>query len=177
MMEMIKSVLSGWVDHLLLAISPIDAFCILAAVLIISVAKYAGMWVYALVALPGTLAHELAHFLVALVLGARPSFPSLVPIRTGRSWRLGSVTFRVGHARALPIALAPLVLLPLALWWAGSFLRTASWPLYCMHVWIIAALVTASLPSAADWKLALPALLVVGLIAGLALIAWIAWPA
>jgi hypothetical protein len=172
MMEVMRSSLSSWVDHRLLAISLVDVFCILGAVLIISVSKYAGMWMYSLVALPGTLAHELAHFVVALVLGARPSFPSLVPIRTEHGWRLGSVTFRVGRLRALPIALAPFVLLPLALWWAGSFLQSTSWPLYFLHVWVVAALVTASLPSKADFKLALPALIVAVVIA---LIVWMIW--
>jgi len=125
------------------------------------------MWTYALIALPGTLAHELAHFVVAFVLGAQPSFPSIAPIRTEHGWRLGSVAFRVGYACALPIALAPLLLAPLALWWAGWFLHPASWPLYGLHVWIVAALLTASLPSATDFKLALPALGVVMVIVGI----------
>jgi len=85
------------------------------------------------------------------------------------------VAFRVGRLRAMPIALAPLVLLPLALWWAGAFLRTPTWPLYCLHAWIVAALLTASFPSREDWKLALPALIVLfvvaALIAGLLLFA------
>ena len=172
MMEAMSASLSSWVDHRLLAISVVDVFCIFGAMLVISGSRHAGMWMYALVALPGTLAHELAHFVVALVLGARPSFPSLVPIRTERGWRLGSVTFRAGRLRAVPIALAPFVLLPLALWWAGSFLQSTSRPLYFLHVWVVAALITASLPSKTDFKLALPALIVAAVIA---LIVWMIW--
>jgi hypothetical protein len=153
-----------WIDHLIRALSLPDLACVLGALLIIRVSRYAGMWIYALVGLPGTFAHELAHYVVALILGARPSLPKLIPQRTERGWLLGSVPFRGGYVRALPIALAPLALAPLALWWAGTFLHSASWPLYCVHVWIVAALVTACLPSRTDLKLALPALIVVAAI-------------
>lgn len=159
----------SFIEQLVLALSPIDAIFIVGAMLVIRLCRHAGMWIYALIALPGTFAHELAHFVVALALGAKPSFPSLVPVRTEQGWRLGSVAFRVGYARALPIALAPLLLAPLALCWAGWFLHVASWPLYGLHVWIVAALFTASLPSTADFKLALPAL---GVIAVIAVIVW-----
>jgi hypothetical protein len=108
-MEAFRSALSVWVDHFLLAMSPLDVLCIVAGMSLIHVCRYAGMWIYAIIALPGTFAHELAHFAVAFVLGAQPSFPSLIPTRTQRGWRLGSVAFRVGHLRALPIALAPLL--------------------------------------------------------------------
>jgi hypothetical protein len=175
MLELIGSSLRDWSGPLLASLSPIDVLFVLLAVLTIGLSKHAGMWMYALVALPGTLAHELAHFIVALILGAHPSFPSLIPVRTQRGWRLGAVAFRVGRLRALPIALAPLALLPLALWWAHVFLHSGYWPLYCANVWIIAALLTASLPSKTDWKLAFPALGVVLVIAAMALLAWVFW--
>src|SRR6185369_8396183 len=107
--------LGPWLQDRVLALSLVDVLCVLGAMLIIYLSRYAGMWIYALTALPGTLAHELAHFVVAFVLGARPAFPSLLPVRTQRGWQLGSVQFRVGQARALPIAMAPLLLAPLAL--------------------------------------------------------------
>lgn len=116
-----------------------------------------GMWPYAVLALPGTLAHELAHYLVALALGASPSFPSLLPERSERGWRLGSVAFRAGLLRSVPIVLAPIALLPLALAWAVAFLPTAPWPLRLLHLWLVAALAYASLPSRADLRIALPA--------------------
>jgi hypothetical protein len=157
--------LIGWIQYHLLALSPADGACILAALLVIRLSRFAGMWIYALIALPGTLAHELAHFIVALVLFARPRFPSLIPIRAEHGgWRLGSVACHAGYVRAMPIAMAPLALAPLALWWAGTFLHTASWPLYGLHVWIVAAMMTASVPSRADFKLALPALIAVAII-------------
>ncbi len=164
--------LGAWLQGIVLTLSLVDVLCVLGAMSIIYVSRYGGMWIYALSALPGTVAHELAHFIVAFVLGARPAFPSLLPVRTQRGWQLGSVRFRVGHARALPIAMAPLLLAPLALWWASALLHPALSPLYFLHVWIVAALVTASLPSTTDFKLALPALGVLALLAAIAAVAW-----
>ena len=128
-------------------LSMTDLGFVLAALLLIRASSRLGMWPYALLALPGTLAHELAHFLAALVLAAKPSFPSLIPQRTERGWRLGSVTFRAGILRSVPIALAPLALLPFALYWAAIFLPSATGTLYGVHAWLSAALVSASLPS------------------------------
>jgi len=164
--------LGAWLQDIVLTLSLVDVLCVLGAVLIIYISRYAGMWIYALTALPGTVAHELAHFVVAFMFGARPAFPSLLPVRTQRGWQLGSVQFRVGHARALPIAMAPLLLAPLALWWASALLHPALPPLYFLHVWIVAALVTASLPSTTDFKLALPALSVLALLVVIAAVAW-----
>jgi hypothetical protein len=144
---------------------------IFAALIVIRASSRLGMWVYALVALPGTLAHELAHFLLALVLAARPSFPSLVPQRTAHGWRLGSVAFRAGIVRSVPIALAPLLLAPLSLWWAASFLASAPWPQYAFYAWVAAALLSASLPSSADFRIALPAL---AILAAIGIIVWLA---
>jgi hypothetical protein len=64
-------------------------------------------------ALPGTILHELAHLVVALVTGGRPVGFSIVPQRDPARgvWRLGSVTIsRPGPVSALPSALAPLAL-------------------------------------------------------------------
>lgn len=138
--------------------------------LLIQLARRAGMWIYALVALPGTALHEFSHYVVALFLGGAPAFPSLLPTRTGKGWQLGHVRFRAGHARAMFVGLAPLLLAPLAWWWATALLAPASWPMYALHAWVVAALLQACLPSRADWKLALPALVVLVPVA--AVVAW-----
>jgi len=114
------------------------------------------MWLLALVALPGTALHELSHFMIALILGAQPTFPSLVPQRVGNVSRLGEVRFRPGLLRAMFIALAPI-----AVWWMLLFVAHAAWPWYGLHVWIAGALLHACLPSRTDWRLAMPALVVI----------------
>jgi hypothetical protein len=42
-------------------------------------------------------------------------------------------------------------------------LASAAWPLSLLHAWIIAALLSACLPSRADFRIAIPALLLVAL--------------
>ena len=102
-------------------LTAIDLAALALALLLIRLARHAGMWIFALVALPGTALHELSHFFVALVLGGSPSFPSLLPTRTERGWRMGHVQFRGGHLRAMFVGMAPLLLAPLAWWWATTF--------------------------------------------------------
>ena len=162
--------LTSWTQGL--ALSPLDVGCALVAMVAIYACRHAGMWIYALTALPGTFAHELAHFIVAFVLGAQPQFPSLIPQRTAGGWRLGSVAVRAGPVRALPIAMAPLLLAPLGLWWASVLMHPAAGALYFLHTWIVAALLTASLPSKADLKLAWPGFAVLALLAAIAIGAW-----
>lgn len=155
--------LPAWPVGELQALSTGDILLVAGMLLLIRLAHRLGMWTYALVAMPGTFAHELAHYLVATVLMAKPSFPSLIPQRQEHGWRLGSVAFRAGWLRSLPIALAPFALLPLALWWAATWMQPAAGFTYFLQAWIVAALVSASLPSAADFRIALPALGVIGL--------------
>lgn len=142
---------------------PLDAIAVAAALLLIRLSRYAGMWLFALAALPGTALHELAHWFVALVLGAQPTFPSLIPQRVGKVWRLGEVRFRPGHLRAMFVALAPLLLAPLAAWWTLALVAHTAWPWYALNVWIAGALLHACLPSRTDWRLAAPALVVLAL--------------
>lgn len=149
-----------WTSHLFASLAPRDLIAIAFALLLIRLARYAGMWIFAIVALPGTALHELSHFTVALALGARPSFPSLIPTKVGSVWRLGEVRFQTGHLRAMFVALAPLLLAPFALWWALTFVAHTAWPWYALHVWIVAALLHACFPSRTDWQLALPAIAV-----------------
>jgi hypothetical protein len=153
------------------ALRPLDLAAIAGMLLLIRFARHFGMWIYSLVALPGTALHEFSHYAVALCLGGRPEFPSLLPQRTERGWRLGHVRFRAGHLRAMFVGLAPLLLAPLAYWWAITLFAHAAMPIYVLYAWIVAALLQACFPSPADWKLALPALAV--LVPIVLLLAWL----
>lgn len=128
--------------------------------------------------LAGTVCHELAHFCVGLLTGARPAAFTVIPRRVGTGWELGSVMLtRVRWYNAAPAALAPflIVFLPfmVALW------RTRpGWqfePIDVMLAFAVAPQFLACWPSVVDWKIALrswPYLLI-------ATLAWAAlrhWP-
>ena len=63
---------------------------------------------YALVTLPGTFFHELAHFLTAAAMDGNPGNFNLIP--SGNT--LGSVTFSPNLYNAAPVGLAPFLLAP-----------------------------------------------------------------
>jgi len=162
------------VDHLLIGI--VLAFDLVAA-------PRLGMWAYSLFSLPGTAAHEFCHWLVALLLGAKPSLPNLIPTRNGNAWRLGSVrsspnlitliptrngnAWRLGSVRSspnlitlIPIALAPFALFPVGIWYAVFVMTSATGWWYLAHVWIASTMLAASLPSKQDWFVAMPAIVI-----------------
>jgi hypothetical protein len=155
-----------------------DAACVAGAVIAQRVAARLGLWIYAIVALPGTLAHELAHAGMALLLRARPSLPSVMPRRSADGWRLGEVGFRAGMLRSVPIALAPVALAPLAFWLAAHTL--AAHPVdghYALWAWLCGTLASACLPSRPDWRIAAPGLAVMAAATAIAAGAWWAWHA
>lgn len=152
-------------DRLFDAIAP-DVWLAVALVLALQrLSARLGLWPFALFALPGTLAHELAHWLVAKVLFAQPTPPRLWPERSDTGWRLGSVRFVPRWWRTAPIALAPLALLPLALWWMAEPATHARGAMLAVHAWIAGTLVNGALPSRADLRLAAPALLLLSAVA------------
>jgi hypothetical protein len=120
-----------------------------------------GMWAFSLFSLPGTIAHEMGHWLVALVLGAKPSFPNIIPKREDGTWALGSVRVSPNILTRIPIALAPFGLLPLGVWYAVAH-SEASGGWYLVHIWVASTFIAASLPSKQDWIVALPAIICVG---------------
>lgn len=135
-------------------LDPLDLAFVVACLLLIVLSR---RWVllYALLALPGTFLHESSHWLVAALLGGRPSALTIVPTRTERGWRLGSVGIRqVRWFNALPIGVAPLLLAPLAVLALG---QAARWPaghwLHWVGLYVGAAAALACLPSLADWKI------------------------
>ncbi|MDL2357246.1 MAG: hypothetical protein QFF03_18475 [Pseudomonadota bacterium] len=124
----------------------------------------------------GTICHELAHFGVGWLVGARPTGLTVIPRRSGRSWELGSVTLtRVRWYNAAPAALAPflIVALPLVV---ARWRTVPGWTFHPVDLLIAFGLAPQMLsfwPSAVDWCVALrswPYLLVIALLLALA------WP-
>ncbi len=111
----------------------------------------------ALVSLPGTLAHELCHWLVGALLNGQPRSFSVLPRRQGRSLVLGEVGF--AHLRwfnAPFVGLAPLLLLPLAYGifrWKLQAPQSFGWPEAGM-AFLVANLLVSSLPSGQDLRIA-----------------------
>lgn len=114
-------------------------------------------WGLAALAFPGTLAHELTHFVIGFILRAKPSGFSLWPKRSGKGWRLGEVRFRrIGVLNGAFIALAPVLLFPLG-WLCLMYLSVPAWATQHWISWLAtgylsATLLYASVPSLTDLK-------------------------
>lgn len=134
----------------------------------VSIAKWLSryIFIYMLFVLPGTVAHELAHWCVAVVTNGKPKFPSFFLKRTRDGVMLGQVSFKNPRwYNAAFIALAPLLLLPFGAWLYLHEIATI--PLLHAYHWINLYLIIAAgfsaLPSALDvrvaWKYGAPMLL------------------
>jgi hypothetical protein len=129
------------------------------------------MWRIALLAFPGTFAHELAHLVIGLLLRAKPDSFSLWPKAHGHGWTLGSVSFRnIGLLNGAWVALAPLLLLPVA--WLGlihallPLWTTDRWGWWLLGGYLTATALFAALPSVQDIKLGSGSLLLYAAISG-----------
>lgn len=122
------------------------------------------MWRIALLSLPGTMAHELTHFIVGALLLAKPRGLSIWPREVDHTWRLGSVSFdNIGLLNGAFVALAPLLLLPLA--WIGlvhvvmPLWTEGRWGWWLLADYVTATALFAALPSFQDIKLGARSLL------------------
>lgn len=155
-------------SDVLLYLLPSAALAILIRIL---AAKHPFFFVFTLA---GTFCHELMHWLVGLVTGARPGGFTIIPVKQAGHWQLGSVTLtRVRWYNAAPAALAPvlIILIPFAVaWW-----RTGpGWKFQLIDLPLAFALAPQFLsfwPSLVDWRIALRSWPYVFIIAGLA---WLA---
>jgi len=123
-----------------------------------------GLWPYSLVTFPGTLSHELLHYLAAKLFLANPTLPDLWPRRNGNNWTMGSITFEPSFMNRIPIALAPMLLLPGSLLVVVELMHSATGWMYLFYAWVAGNMVHACWPSRQDWKVAAPALVIVVLL-------------
>ena len=114
-------------------------------------------WLFSVLVLPGTLAHESCHFLLGLLLNGSPESFNLIPRREGRGWVMGCVTFsNLRWYNVFFIGMAPLLLLPLAWYlmqWRLRLGPVLGWQ-EGLAVYLIANLIYATLPSWQDVKIA-----------------------
>lgn len=123
-----------------------------------------GMWPYCLVALPGTAMHEACHWLLAKLFFSSPTFPNIWPKRSGHFWVMGSVSFEPTFLNRFPVAMAPLLLIPITGWFVMQIMHQQNGMQYATSGWIAGSLLHGSLPSSQDFKVAAPAILVLMII-------------
>ena len=121
-------------------------------------ATYRSMFMSALINIPGTILHELMHFVVGLFLNARPCNFTLIPRRgENGGYVMGSVGFtNITFYNAVPAALAPLLLLPI-----GFYINRYALPMiepsfvnYTLYMLLQTIIIENAMPSAADFKVA-----------------------
>ena len=121
-------------------------------------ATYSSMWMSALVNIPGTFLHELMHYLVGSLLNARPVNFTIFPQRNlDGDYVMGSVGFSIiTFYNAVPSAMAPLLLLPIAF-----YINRYALPLmaptffnYILYVLLQTIIIENAIPSGADFKVA-----------------------
>lgn len=126
---------------------------------------------FAVISWPGTVAHETAHFIVGLLLGAKPTGFSLLPSKNpDGSWTLGYVSFSNTRWWNTPwTAMAPMLLAPLAIYlvpeWVTPTLEEGDFLGAAWRLAICVVTFQASWPSDTDFELALPGFFVFGVIA------------
>jgi len=112
----------------------------------------------ALLALVGTSMHEAAHYVVGLVLRAKPVSVSLLPRREGNRWILGSVGFTgLNIFNAAFVAFAPLALLGVAwlafaFWLLPAFLA-GQYLTWLVGGYVVACMLFSSIPSSTDVRI------------------------
>jgi hypothetical protein len=121
------------------------------------------MFLFSLFHLPGTILHELAHFLIGLILLAQPIGFSLFPKRVGSSIVMGSVSFaRLFILTRVFVGMAPILLLPIGLYLSNYFASILiPMPFNVMNAlkatffgYILYTIFISSIPSSTDFKVA-----------------------
>ncbi|HVK55005.1 MAG TPA: hypothetical protein VM532_08245 [Burkholderiales bacterium] len=134
----------------------------------------------AFVTLPGTIAHEAAHYVVGFLLLGKPQGFNVLPKRQGNSLILGSVSFTgINMLNGAFVAMAPLLLLPLA-WLSMIHFAIPFWtkgviPFWILSVFLTANLLFAAIPSSQDFKVGAPSLMLYGSMCGGWLLASFVW--
>lgn len=108
-----------------------------------------------LIALPATLFHELAHYVISYITFGKPVKFSIIPKKEENGWTLGYVSStNLRWDNQALVALAPFLLLPgmyYVLEYAG---KETIWYFLCVYGYILANFLHGAIPSSVDFKLA-----------------------
>jgi hypothetical protein len=108
-----------------------------------------------IMAWPGTAMHEILHWIVGWATLARPTSISLFPKIDGDRAILGSVWFEnIGWWNAVPVALAPLLGIPLCIMFVGAMPPIDLSTTGAFTAWVAASVLSQSFPSREDWQVA-----------------------
>lgn len=122
-----------------------------------------GVWLFYFL---GTFLHEMAHFLAALVLGAKPKFPFLFPKRGfDGSIVLGRVeTASVKWYNGFPIAIAPLSLFIVAFVLQRCYFSYFDFSFFSslFYFYLLIVLIDSAIPSSQDIRIAVSGLNLLG---------------
>ena len=120
-------------------------------------ATYNSMFLCALINLPGTILHESMHFIVGLILNAKPCNFTILPRRGEKGYVMGSVGFtNITFYNAIPASMAPLMLLPIGFYLNRYFLPNMAPTItnYILYVLLQTIIIENAMPSSADFKVA-----------------------
>ena len=134
-----------------------DRFLLILLVIVLTSFKraaYKSMWLAVLINLPGTVLHECAHFVVGILLNAKPVSFSLFPKKVDDHYVTGQVGFsNLKFYNALPVSMAPLLLL-----FAAYFVNKHMFDLvplnfatYLIHIFLLTILIENAIPSRMDF--------------------------
>ncbi len=135
-------------------------FFLILLVIVLSSLKhsiYRNFWFFVFINLPGTVLHECAHFLVGLILNARPVDFSLLPRKKDGYYNLGRVSFSNLHFyNAFPTGMAPFLLLIFAYFFDKHFFDFVQLNIvsYLFYIFLLTLFIEHSMPSQADFRVA-----------------------
>lgn len=123
---------------------------VLVAVALVLISGPSTFWI---AVWPGTVIHEFMHWIVGLCLFGNPQSFKVWPRKeSDGSQVLGEVTFaNVGWWNALPIAIAPLLAIPIV--FVACYMipaNMAEWKLV-LFIWVSASALAQCWPSSVDW--------------------------
>lgn len=164
MMNQLYYKLSVWIDKIN-SVSFLQSFfdnrfyLILLVIVLVHLksATYKSMFLCALINLPGTILHELMHFLVGLFLNAKPCNFTILPRKGDGGYVMGSVGFtNITFYNAIPSSMAPLLLLPIGFYLNRYFLPNMdpTFTNYILYVLLQTIIIENALPSSADFLVA-----------------------
>jgi len=136
--------------------------CILILIRIFSRILSSGNIIFFLISLPGTIVHELSHFVIGLILLGKPVNFTVIPKKSENGYIMGSVGFaNITTINAFPIGLAPLTLLPITFFgfeYSIKYLEKLHY--VSAHIYIpvllgvaIYSILMSCVPSSADYKI------------------------